>query len=126
MDVSLEQATVCVIRELVEGHPTLAMIAAALSATRVTLRREFNALEKRLRAMARSDTRARLLMTTPGVGTIVSLVYVAAIDDSARFKSSKIVGAHRAAINRAKPTAPAASQGLGTPRCAVHVMRPPM
>ena len=66
------------IRELVEGHPTLAMIAAALLATRVTLRREFNASEKRLRVMARSDTRARLLMKTPGVGTIASLVYVAA------------------------------------------------
>ena len=82
------------IRELVEGHPTLAMIATSLLATRATLRREFNALEKRLRATARHDTRARLLMTTPGVGTIVSLTYVAAIDDPARFNSSKIVGAH--------------------------------
>jgi len=82
------------IRELVEGHPTLAMIATALLATRATLRREFNALEKRLRAIARNDTRARLLMTTPGVGTIVSLTYAAAIDDPARFQSSKTVGAH--------------------------------
>jgi transposase len=49
------------IRELVEGHPTLTAIAASLLAARATLRREFNALEKRLRAMARCDTRARLL-----------------------------------------------------------------
>jgi transposase len=33
-------------------------------------------------------------MTTPGVGAIVGLTYVAAIDDPARFKSSKSVGAH--------------------------------
>jgi transposase len=33
-------------------------------------------------------------MTTPGVGTIVALTYVAAIDDPGRFKSSRMVGAH--------------------------------
>jgi transposase len=82
------------IRELVEGHPTLTAIAASLLATRATLRREFNALEKRLRAIARTDTRARLLMTTPGVGMIVALTYACAIDDPSRFRSSKTVGAH--------------------------------
>ena len=82
------------IRELVEGHPTLAAIAASLLATRATLRREFNALEKRLRTMARTDPRARLLMSTPGVGMIVALTYACAIDDPSRFRSSKTVGAH--------------------------------
>ena len=82
------------IQELVAGHPNLEVIAHALLASRATLRREFNGFEKRLRAMARSDTRARLLMSTPGVGTIVALTYAAAIDDPARFKSSKVVGAH--------------------------------
>ena len=33
-------------------------------------------------------------MSTPGVGAIVALTYVSAIDDPARFKSSKAVGAH--------------------------------
>ena len=33
-------------------------------------------------------------MSTPGVGPIVALTYVAAIDDPARFKSSKATGAH--------------------------------
>ena len=33
-------------------------------------------------------------MSTPGVGAIVALTYVAAIDDPARFKTSKGVGAH--------------------------------
>jgi transposase len=42
--------------------------------------------------MARHDTRARLLMSVPGVGAIVSLMFAAAIDDPARFKSSKQVG----------------------------------
>ena len=35
----------------------------------------------------------RLLMSAPGVGAIVALTYVAAIDDPARFKSSKATGA---------------------------------
>src|SRR5262249_46353705 len=36
----------------------------------------------------------RLLMSIPGVGTIVGLTYASAIDDPSRFKSSKNVGAH--------------------------------
>jgi transposase len=82
------------VKELVDGHPSLEVIANSLLAVRATLRREFNGFERRLRALARSDTRVRLLMTTPGVGTIVGLTYASAIDDPGRFKSSKIVGAH--------------------------------
>src|SRR3712207_5435136 len=33
-------------------------------------------------------------MTTPGVGAIVALTFVAAVDDPGRFRSSKAVGAH--------------------------------
>ena len=82
------------IRELVAGHPSLEGIAQSLLAARAVLRRELNGFEKRLRAIARCDTRARLLTSVPAVGTIVALTYVSAIDDPARFKSSKIVGAH--------------------------------
>jgi transposase len=82
------------IRELVAGHATLEVVAAALLAVHETLVREFGNFEKRVRAMAREDARARLLMSAPGVGAIVALTYVSAIDDPARFKSSKSVGAH--------------------------------
>ena len=82
------------IKELVAGHPSLEVIATSMLAVRATLRREFNGFEKRLRALARSDTRARLLMSVPCVGTIVALTYAFAIDDPSRFKSSKTVGAH--------------------------------
>ena len=51
-------------------------------------------LEKRLRDQAREDERARLLMTAPGVGVVVALTFVAAVDDPGRFRSSKAVGAH--------------------------------
>jgi transposase len=82
------------IRDLVAGHPSLEAIAARLLAVRTALRRELDGFEKQVRAQARCDTRARLLMSVPGVGAIVSLTFAAAIDDPARFKSSKDVGAY--------------------------------
>jgi transposase len=82
------------IRELVAGHPTLEEIADGLLKARATLWREFNRFERRVRSLARSDVRARLLMSVPGVGAIVSLSFVSAIDDAARFTSSKNVGAY--------------------------------
>jgi transposase len=82
------------IEELVAGHPHLEMIANALLAVHAVLRNEFKAFEKQLRKIARSNTQVRLLMSTPAVGPIVALTYASAIDDPARFKSSKRVGAH--------------------------------
>ena len=72
------------IRELVAGHPTLGSIADALLAARRVLARELQGLETRVRRLARDDKRARLLMSAPGVGSIVALTYVAAIDDPGR------------------------------------------
>ena len=82
------------IKELVGGHPSLEGVAAALLAVRAVAWREFDALEKRVRSMARDDARAWLLTSVPGVGAIVALTFASAIDDPARFKSSKSVGAH--------------------------------
>jgi transposase len=82
------------IRELVAGHPSLETIAEALLSVHAVLLREFNGFEKRVRIMARADTKAKLLMTTPAVGPIVALTYASAIDDPARFKSSKQAGSH--------------------------------
>ena len=82
------------VRELVAGHATLTAVAAALLAVRGVLVREFQGFEARVRSMARADDRVRLVMTTPGVGAIVGLTYVSAIDDPSRFRSSRMVGAH--------------------------------
>jgi transposase len=82
------------IRELVNGHPTLLAVAEALLAARATLVVQLKEVEQRLVGLARDDKRARLLMSAPGVGVIVALTYVSAIDDPGRFKSSKAVGPH--------------------------------
>jgi transposase len=82
------------INELVAGHPSLEMIAQRLLVVHAVLLCEFNGLEKHVRTMARSNSQAKLLMTTPAVGPIVALTYASAIDDPSRFRSSKTAGAH--------------------------------
>jgi transposase len=82
------------VRELVDGHPTLVAVAGALLAARAALIVELKGIERRLVALARDDTRTRLLLSAPGVGVIVALTYVSAIDDPGRFKSSRAVGPH--------------------------------
>jgi transposase len=82
------------ISELVAGHANLATVTQALLAVHAVLVREFNGLEKCVRGMARLHAQAKLLMTTPAVGPIVALTYASAIDDPARFRSSKRTGVH--------------------------------
>jgi transposase len=80
------------IEELVVGHPMLEEIGKALLRARAVLLTEFNGFEKRVRAMSRLHAEARLLMSMPAVGPIVSLTYASAIDDPSRFTSSKKAG----------------------------------
>jgi len=80
------------IAELVKGHPNLEVIGEALLNVRAVLLCEFKAFEKRVRTMSRLDAKARLLMSTPAVGPIVSLTFAAAIDDPSRFTSAKRAG----------------------------------
>ena len=82
------------IEELVKGHPNLQTIGQALLRARAVLFAEFNGFEKRVRTMSRLHDQARLLMSTPAVGPIVSLTFACAIDDPFRFTSSKRAGPH--------------------------------
>lgn len=82
------------IRDLVAGQANLETIAQALLAVHAVLLRELNGFDRRVRQLARTHGQAKLLMTTPAVGPIVALTYAGAIDDPARFRSSKRTGAH--------------------------------
>ncbi|WP_234834319.1 transposase, partial [Sinorhizobium meliloti] len=55
---------------------------------------EFAGFERKLRAIARQDENAQRLMKTPGVGILVALTFVAAVDAPERFRSSRAVGPH--------------------------------
>src|ERR1700736_6486742 len=56
--------------ELVANHATLKAIAEGMLSVHAVLLREFKVFERQVRAMARQDAKARLLMSTPSVGPI--------------------------------------------------------
>jgi transposase len=70
------------------------MVRETLLSTYAAALCTFKNLEKNVRQISRADARVRLLMSAPGVGPLVALTYVSAINDPKRFTSSKRVGAH--------------------------------
>lgn len=80
------------IRELVDGNAMLEAAAGPMLRARTSLRKEVAGLERQVRQLAKDDPACRLLMTMPGVGAVVALTFKSAIDDPARFTSSKKVG----------------------------------
>jgi transposase len=80
------------VEELVRGHPMLQTIAAGLLRARTVLLAEFKEFEKRVRQTSRLHAQARLLMSTPAVGPVISLTFASAIDDPSRIKSAKQAG----------------------------------
>src|ERR1700736_1312518 len=81
------------IRELVDNQPDLAVLVEPMLIVRRVLREQIVILHRRLLAIVRDDEVCRRLMTTPGVGPVVSLTYRATVDVPARFHKSKSVGA---------------------------------
>ena len=81
------------IRELVANFPDIAAMVEPLLIVRRTLREQFCVLHRLLLTIVRDDEVCRRLMTTPGVGPVVSLTYRATVDVPARFHKSKSVGA---------------------------------
>ena len=80
------------VRELAEGNPMLEAVANPILASRQALRQELVGLEKLLHNYAKQDTVCHTLMTMPGVGPVVALTVMAAVDDPDRFRSSKDIG----------------------------------
>jgi transposase len=82
------------VEELVAGHTMLESVVGPMLQARKALRTEFNRLHRQLLTLVRSDELCRRLMSVPGVGPQVAMTFKTAVDDPARFKSSKVVGAH--------------------------------
>ncbi len=59
---------------------------------RASLRQELAGLERRVRQLAQDDPVCHRLMSMPGIGAVVALTFRSAVDDPARFTSSKRVG----------------------------------
>ena len=81
------------VRELCAGQAMLEQIAEAMLAARAALRKEYSKLHKDMLALVRRDAICRRLMSAPGVGPLVAITFKTAIDDPARIRKSKAVGA---------------------------------
>ncbi|WP_138473103.1 IS110 family transposase [Poseidonocella sp. HB161398] len=80
------------IRELTAGNPLLEVATDVVLKARAELRRDLAILERHLRDHAKSDPVCRLMMTMPGVGSIIALTVKSAIDDPDRFRRSRDIG----------------------------------
>ncbi|RAN36971.1 IS110 family transposase [Hyphomonas sp. GM-8P] len=79
---------------LQEEDPILREVTECMLLARRTLLAEFQKCHKLLMDIARSDEVCRRFMTVPGVGPVTALSFKCCIDDPARFRRSKTVGAH--------------------------------
>jgi transposase len=82
------------VRELVTGQPMLERVVEPMLRTREALRAEFHVLHRAVLAIVREDAVCRRLMTAPGVGALVAITFASAVDDPARFRRSRSLGAH--------------------------------
>jgi transposase len=82
------------VRERLEGEEEILATIEPLLLARAELLRQRSALDRRIVAAARKDPVCRLLMTAPAVGPHIALAFRAGVDDPARFRRSRTVGAH--------------------------------
>jgi transposase len=82
------------VRELAAGQPMLERVVEPMLRARDALRAEFHVLHRAVLAIVREDAVCRRLMTVPGVGALVAVTFASAVDDPARFRHSRSVGAH--------------------------------
>jgi transposase len=82
------------IRELTTGQPMLERVVEPMLRAREALSKEFHALHRAMLDLVRDNSLCRRLMTVPGVGAVVAITFATAIDDPARFRRSRAVGAH--------------------------------
>lgn len=83
-----------IVRPIVEADPMLARALTPLLDARQVLWRCYLNLDNEVKAIVRSDSICKRLMTVPGVGAITALSFKATVDDPRRFKSSRTVAAH--------------------------------
>jgi len=81
-------------KELIEDKPALVAVVEPLLKAREVIEQQVADLDRKVMRLARSDDQVRRFMTTPGIGPITALCYLATIDDPTRFNKSRNVGAY--------------------------------
>lgn len=82
------------VRPLVEADPDLSRALLPLLDARAMLYKTYRELDRRVKHAASHDAICLRFMAIPGVGPIAALTFRAAVDDPARFASSRTVAAH--------------------------------
>ena len=80
--------------EVLADRPDLAAMVEPMLIARAALRDQCAVLHKVMLDVVKHDPTCRLLMTAPGVGPLTAVTFVTTIDDPARFRRSRDVGAH--------------------------------
>ncbi len=81
------------VRELTADNAMLSDVVAPVLRLRAQMRNELAMMTKKVRNLALSDATCRRLMTMPGVGPVTALAFVTAVDDPARFRRARDIGA---------------------------------
>jgi transposase len=82
------------VRELIEGHPTLAPLMESHLGVWSSITQVYSDLHELSLEIAKNDPVCGLLMTMHGLGPIGALSYRAVIDDPARFRDGRSVAAY--------------------------------
>ena len=80
--------------ELIEGRPELVAAVRPLLDARQAIEQQVDDLDRKVQKLARHNAQVRRFMSVPGVGPVTALCFKATIDDPARFKRSRSVGAY--------------------------------
>ena len=80
--------------ELIKDQPELAAAVTPLFKAREAIEQQIADLDRKVIHLARNNAQVRRFMTVPGIGPITALCFLATIDDPARFKHSRSVGAY--------------------------------
>ena len=81
-------------KELIKDKPALVAVVGPLLKAREVIEQQVADLDRKVMRLARNDDQVRRFMTTPGIGPITALCYLATIDDPTRFGKSRNVGAY--------------------------------
>ena len=89
------------------------MLVSLMSAY-ISMIEQINIYENELRTIAKNDVTARRIMTVPGIGYLVALAFMTAIDDPKRFTPSVKVGSYLGLAPRIRQSGEANwSAGIG-------------
>lgn len=116
--------------QLPEDRSELFVAIDPLLKARAAVEQQIADLDRKVLRLARNNAHVRRFMTAPGVGPVTALCFLTTIDDPARFKRSRSVGAYAGLTARryasGRLTGRAESRNAAIRCCEVTSTRRPM